>query len=236
MEAAGQSRCHTDRRSSVGRCVHARNECLRCRSIGICESNVKQNKRDERGRCWDHLPECVSLLNGALCHKRNTIVILRTTLMNTMPMQCRLHAFHVIFHIDDNLIVFAHLYTGPGNHTICRQNTTFHTIGQHALAVTPHGIRCIRCAHLTSTERNWEKKRNFIFSSLRVQFTVSTSIQPFNYPFIDSTMRTKLKRRGRSVGKRHAFVHQFNWVDFYFHGQQERNRRLTPDPKVIHLC
>lgn len=31
---------------------------------------------------------------------------------------------------------------------------------------------------------------------------------------------------------------QFNWADFYFHGQRESNRRLTPNlnPKLIHLC
>lgn len=40
--------------------------------------------------------------------------------MDTVPMDGHLHAFHVIFHIDDDFIIFAHLNAGTWYHPICR--------------------------------------------------------------------------------------------------------------------
>lgn len=95
--------------------------------------------------------ECVALLNGTLCDERDTIVVLRSTLPDAMPVDGHLHALHVVLHVDDNLVVLAHLDTRSGNHPICRENSTFNAIGQNALTVTPHSIRRIGCAHLAGT-------------------------------------------------------------------------------------
>lgn len=76
-----------------------------------------------------HAPECISLLNWALRYKRHAIVVLGTSLPNTVPMNRNLHAFHVIFNIDNDSIIFADLNAWPWNHTIGRQNTAFNTIG-----------------------------------------------------------------------------------------------------------
>lgn len=67
-----------------------------------------------------------------------------------MPMKRNFHAFHVILDIDNNTIVFADLDTWPGDHSIGGQDTAFNTVSQHALAMTPNGIRSIWGANLTS--------------------------------------------------------------------------------------
>lgn len=76
-----------------------------------------------------HAPERISLLNWALRYKWHAIIVLCTSLPDTVPVNCNLHAFHVILNVDNNSIIFADLNTWPWNHTIDRQNTTFNTIG-----------------------------------------------------------------------------------------------------------
>ena len=99
------------------------------------------------------LPECIALLNVTLCDEWHTVIVLRAALPNAMPMNGHLHAFHVVFNIDDNLIVFADLYAGTGNHAIGCQDATLHTIGQDTLTMTPDGVGGVWCAHLTGAAR-----------------------------------------------------------------------------------
>lgn len=106
------------------------------------------------------IPECVSLLNGTLGHKRYAVVILWVTLMDAVPMDRYLHAFHVIFHIDDDLIIFAHLDARSGYHSIGGQNTTFHAIGQHTLAMTPYGVGSVWRTHLACAAKKEVKIRS----------------------------------------------------------------------------
>jgi hypothetical protein len=77
----------------------------------------------------ENSPESVALLDRTLGHKWYTIIVLSALLPNTVPMDCRLHTLHMVLHIDDNTIVFAHLDTGTGDHTIGGEDTAFHTIG-----------------------------------------------------------------------------------------------------------
>lgn len=111
-----------------------------------------------RGFCaYICLPECISLLNWTLCYKWYTVIVLWSTLMNTMPMDCYFHTFHMVFHINDNFIIFTDLYTWSGYHSVDCQNTTFNAIGKHTLTVTPYGIRCIWCTYLTCSAFEIEK-------------------------------------------------------------------------------
>lgn len=93
-------------------------------------------------------PECVSLLDWTLSDERHAIVVLCSPLPNSMPVNRYFHALHVILNIDDHPIVLADLNARPWDHSIGRQNTTLDSIGQHALAMTPHGVRGIWGAHL----------------------------------------------------------------------------------------
>lgn len=97
------------------------------------------------------ISERVSLLNWTLRNKRYSIVVLGSSLPDSVPMDSRLHALHMVLHIDNHLVVFAHLNTGSRDHPVRRQDTTFHAIGQHALTVTPHGVGGVRGAHLAGT-------------------------------------------------------------------------------------
>lgn len=99
------------------------------------------------------VPESVSLLNWALSDERHTVIVLRASLPDSMPVNGDFHTFHMIFNIDYHLVVFANLYTGSWQHTIGSQDTSFDTIGQHALAVTPHDIGSIRSTYLASPKK-----------------------------------------------------------------------------------
>lgn len=68
--------------------------------------------------------------------------------MDAVPVDGHLHALHVIFHIDDDLVVFAHLNAGTRYHTVRGEDAALHTVRQHALTVAPYRIRGVRCAHL----------------------------------------------------------------------------------------
>lgn len=80
--------------------------------------------------------------------------------MDSVPVNGHLHTFHVVLNVDNDSIVFAHLYTGSRNHSVRCQDTPFHAIGQDALAVRPHGIRCIRGTELASAEKEQEHKKS----------------------------------------------------------------------------
>lgn len=99
-----------------------------------------------------NVPESVSLLDWALRHERYTVVILGSSLPDSVPMDGDFHTFHVIFYIDYHFVVFAHLYARSGQHTIGGQNSSFDSISQHALTVTPYYIGSVWCAHLTSSD------------------------------------------------------------------------------------
>lgn len=95
-----------------------------------------------------HAPECISLLNWTLRYEWHAIVVLSATLPNAVPVKCNFHALHVILNVDDDSVILADLNARPRNHSISRQYSALNAIGEHALAMTPHGIRSVWCAHL----------------------------------------------------------------------------------------
>lgn len=100
------------------------------------------------------LPESVSLLDRALRNEWYTVIVLWASVVDSVPMDGYFHSFHMIFHVDDDLVVLAHLNAGSRNHTICCENTTLYTISQHALTMAPNCIGGVRCAHLTCSVNN----------------------------------------------------------------------------------
>lgn len=104
-----------------------------------------------------HAPECVSLLDRALSHKRHSVVILRASLKDAVPMDRHFHALHVVFDVDDDSIVLAHLDTGSGDHSVGSQDSAFDSVSQDALAMAPHGVGCIWGANLASSVKGVEK-------------------------------------------------------------------------------
>lgn len=96
-------------------------------------------------------PESVALLNRTLRDERNTIVVLGSALMNSVPVNSHFHALHMVLDVDYHLIVFAHLNTGSRNHSVCGQHTSFDTVSQHTLTMAPDGVGGIRSTHLTGT-------------------------------------------------------------------------------------
>lgn len=97
------------------------------------------------------VPESVALLDRTLRHEGDTIVVLRSALPDSVPMQSGLHALHVVLDVNHHLVVLADLDTGTGDHPVGGQHTSLDTVGQHALAMTPHGVGGIRGAHLAGT-------------------------------------------------------------------------------------
>lgn len=55
------------------------------------------------------LPEGVSLLYRTLCDEWYSVVILRASLPDTVPVNGDFHTFHMVLNIDDNFVIFAHL-------------------------------------------------------------------------------------------------------------------------------
>lgn len=103
----------------------------------------------EQTKAINSSPESVSLLDWTLCDEWHTVVVLCSLLQDSVPMNCDFHALHVVFNVDDDAIILANLNAWPWNHTVDCENTTFDAIGQHALAMAPHGIRGIWSADLT---------------------------------------------------------------------------------------
>lgn len=101
------------------------------------------------------------MLNGTLGDEWHTIVILGASLPNTVPVDGDFHALHMILDVDDHLVILADLDTGTGDHAVGGQDTSFHAIGQNALAVTPNGVGGIRCAHLAGTGI-WPKSKQIM--------------------------------------------------------------------------
>lgn len=97
-----------------------------------------------------HAPESVSLLNWTLSDERHSVVVLRSSLPDAVPVNGDFHAFHVVLDVDDDAIVLADLDARPWNHSVGGQDSTFDTIGQHALTMTPNGVGGIWRAHLAS--------------------------------------------------------------------------------------
>lgn len=95
--------------------------------------------------------ERVSLLDGTLGDEGDSVVVLGSTLPDSVPVKSGLHALHVVLDVDDNLVVLADLNTGTGDHSVGGEHSTLDTIGQHALAVTPHGVGGVGGTNLAGT-------------------------------------------------------------------------------------
>lgn len=95
------------------------------------------------------LPERISLLNRALRHKRHTVVVLRASLPDSMPVNGHLHTFHMVLYIDNYLVILAHLDGRSRQHSVGCEDSSLDTIGQHTLTMRPHHIRRIWCTDLT---------------------------------------------------------------------------------------
>ena len=76
-----------------------------------------------------HAPESVSLLNRTLSDEWHTIVVLRSSLPDTVPVNCDFHALHVVLDIDDDAIVLADLDARPWNHSVGGQDASLDTVG-----------------------------------------------------------------------------------------------------------
>lgn len=72
-------------------------------------------------------------------------------------MERHFHALHVVLDVDDDSVVLADLDAGAGYHSVGRQNTALDSVGQNALAMTPHGVGCIGGANLASAVKGVEK-------------------------------------------------------------------------------
>lgn len=55
------------------------------------------------------LPEGISLLDRALGNEWYTIIVLCSSLEDTVPVDGHFHAFHMIFNINDYFVVFTNL-------------------------------------------------------------------------------------------------------------------------------
>lgn len=77
----------------------------------------------------NNLPESISLLDRALCHKRNAIVVLRTSLPDSMPVDSDLHTLHVVFNVYDHFVVFADLDGRSRQHSVCCEDASLHSVG-----------------------------------------------------------------------------------------------------------
>lgn len=53
--------------------------------------------------------ECIAIENGALCDVWYSVIVLCTPLMDTVPVNGQLHAFHLVSHVDHNFITLANL-------------------------------------------------------------------------------------------------------------------------------
>lgn len=72
-------------------------------------------------------------------------------------MERHFHALHVVLDVDDDAIVLADLDAGPGDHSVGCQDSALDSVGQDALAMTPHGVGCIGGANLASAVKGVEK-------------------------------------------------------------------------------
>lgn len=102
-------------------------------------------------------PESISLLNWALRHERHAIVVLGSSLQDAVPVERHLHALHMVLDVDDDAIVLAHLDARAGDHSVGGEDAALDAIGEHALAVTPHGVGGIRRAHLAGAVKGDER-------------------------------------------------------------------------------
>lgn len=102
--------------------------------------------------------ERVALLDGTLRDEGDAVVVLGSSLPDSVPVQSALHALHVVLDVNDDLVVLADLDTGTGDHPVGGQDSSLHSIGQDALTVGPDGVRGVRGAHLAGTEGEEEKK------------------------------------------------------------------------------
>lgn len=55
------------------------------------------------------VPEGGTLLDGTLGDKGDAVGVLSALLPDTVPMDCRLHTCHAVFHIDHHIVVLAYL-------------------------------------------------------------------------------------------------------------------------------
>lgn len=103
------------------------------------------------------VPKRTTLLNRTLCHVRDTVIILRSSLPYSVPMDCHFHSLYTIFHVNDNFVTLANLNTRARKHSVCAQKSSLHPVRQDTLTFTPHSIGCIRCAYLTRSRNlyNW---------------------------------------------------------------------------------
>lgn len=99
--------------------------------------------------CVPLIPEGVSFQDGALSHERYSVRVLGASLPDSVPMNRYSLSLHFVLDVDDHLVAFADLNAWSWNHSVGCQNSTFNSVGQNALTVTPNGIGGIRCANLT---------------------------------------------------------------------------------------
>lgn len=76
-----------------------------------------------------HAPESVSLLNRTLSDEWHAVIVLRSSLPDTVPVNGDFHALHVILDIDDDAIVLADLDARPWDHSVGGQDTSLDAIG-----------------------------------------------------------------------------------------------------------
>jgi hypothetical protein len=67
--------------------------------------------------------------DGALGDEGDTVVVLRTSLVDTVPMDGQLHTFNLIVEVDDNLVAFANLDAGTWDHSVDGEDTSLNTVG-----------------------------------------------------------------------------------------------------------
>lgn len=108
-------------------------------------------------------------------------------------MDRNFHTFHMILHIDNDAIIFTDLNAWPWNHAIGGQDTTFNTIGKHALAMTPNGIRSIWCAHLTGAVNGEEECQSGYIIELFNRFLIALEFETSQKSFLGIFARSSNK-------------------------------------------
>lgn len=136
--------------------------------------------------------------------------------MDAVPMDSYFHAFHMIFYVDYDLVVLAHLNAGSRNHTICCENTTLYTISQHTLAMAPYCIGGVRCAHLTCSVNNKHIIYNARFGYLKYNYLYFETCHGIQYKVCIVVLIRKIV----CYVTKHIFLRKFNFKQAEFASQK----------------